>query len=136
VPVRADYSAAGNVCVKVRAMAQKASHRLIRKVRRDRQEGQDYPDQCLYLPVELSSICPAHTSPVHAERSYQRQSRPSAARISAFAVGNTEMVGVLTRTDHHSCNIPFSNIAIQSQRSFMAIVAKQEEFCCGPRQGN
>lgn len=128
----------GNVCVKIERMAQKAKaiDRSIRKVGKDRQESQGYPVRRMSLQGELSSICRAQTFPVRAEQSYQRQSRPSAAKTSTFAETNTEMAAGVARTDHHSCNFPFSNIAIQSERWCMAIVAKQEEFCCGPRQGN
>jgi hypothetical protein len=122
---------------KDRAMAQKASHRLIRKVRRDRQEGQDYPVHLLHLAVGSNSISRAHTSPAPAGRSHQQQVSPSAATF-AFDVASSEMAAGLTRTDFHSCKLPFSfsNIAVESKRWCMAIVAKQEEYCCGPRQGN
>lgn len=40
------------------------------------------------------------------------------------------------RTHHRSCNFPSSNIATRIKRSYTAIGAKKNEFCCGPRQGN
>ena len=126
---------AGNVCVKIE-MAQKASNRSIRKVNRDRQESQDHPVHRMSLPGELGVIRQVHTFPVRAERSYNRQSCPSAAEVFVYAAANTEMATGLARTEYHSCNFPFSNIAIQIERLYPAIVAKQEEFCCGPRQGN
>ena len=39
-------------------------------------------------------------------------------------------------TSAGSCNFPTFTIAIQIERSFLAIVAKEAEFYCGPRQGN
>jgi hypothetical protein len=39
-------------------------------------------------------------------------------------------------TSAGSCNFSTFTVAIQIERSFLAIVAKEAEFCCGPRQGN
>jgi hypothetical protein len=88
------------------------------------------------LPGELRSICLARTFPLRAGRNYQPQRRTFTSKTSALAVANTELAAGLARTDHHTCNFPFSNIAIEIGRLCPAIVAKQEEFCCGPRQGN
>jgi hypothetical protein len=110
-------------------MAQKIRCKLIRKVRRDRQERQD-PVHGPYFPVALRSIFRAHTFPKPADRSYQLQV-PTSAGTSAVRIASTEMLA-----DFYFSNLSFFKIAIQIERSCMAIVAKQEEFCCGPRQGN
>jgi hypothetical protein len=117
-------------------MAHRDSCTLIRKARRHGQEGRDYPVHRLYFAVASNSISSARMSMVPAEQSYQQQIRRSAATF-AFDAASTEMAGP-TRTGFHSSHLPssFSNIAVEIMRSRMAIVAKQEEFCCGPRQGN
>jgi hypothetical protein len=115
-------------------MTQEASDTSIRKVSWNLQESQDHPVHRMFLPGELSFIRQTHTFPVRAEQSYQRQSRLSAAKTSELPATNIDIAAGLTPTDHYTCN--FSNIAIQIERSYLSVVAKQEEFCCGPRQGN
>ena len=39
-------------------------------------------------------------------------------------------------TSAGSCNFSTFTVAIQIERSFLAIVAKETQFYCGPRQGN
>jgi len=135
VPIGADDSAAGNVCVKDRAMAQKIRCKLIRNVRRVRQEGQGHPVQGFYLPVALSLISRTLAFTEPANRNHQLQI-PKSAGTSAVPLVSTETSAELASTDFHSSNLSFLRTAIQIERSCMAIVAKQEEFCCGPRQGN
>ena len=117
-------------------MTQEASDTSIRKVSWNLQESQDHPVHRMSPPGELSFIRQTHTFPVRAEQSYQRQSRLSAAETSELPATNIDIAAGLTPTDHYTCNFPFSNIAIQIERSYLSVVAKQEEFCCGPRQGN
>jgi hypothetical protein len=116
-------------------MAQKIRCSVIRNVRRNRQEGQGYPAHRTYLPIalSLSSRAQAFTGPV--DRNHQLQVTKSAG-ISAVPLVNTETFAELASTNFHSSNLLFFKTAIQIERSCMAIVAKQEEFCCGPRQGN
>ncbi|MGZ7090039.1 MAG: hypothetical protein ACXVKH_11260 [Candidatus Angelobacter sp.] len=81
------------------------------------------------LPVALSATF------------YQQATTTPKAVTSKLTVLNavasyTMVVTGLARTHRRSGNLPSSNIAIQIERSYMAFVAKQEEFCCGPRQGN
>jgi len=116
-------------------MAQKIRCRLIRNVRRDRQEGQGYPVHPFYLPVTLSLISRAPAVPKPVDRNHQLQI-PKSAGTSAVPLVSTETSAELASTDFHFSNLSFLKTAIQTERSCMAIVAKQEEFCCGPRQGN
>jgi hypothetical protein len=46
------------------------------------------------------------------------------------------MVTGLARVCGQSSNSEPFKMAIQTERSYMVVVAKQEEFCRGPRQGN
>jgi hypothetical protein len=116
-------------------MAQKIRCKLIRKAKRDRQEGHGHPVDGPYLPVALNSISRAHAFPESADRGDQLQV-PNSVGTSAVHSANTEMFTEFASTDFHSSNISFFKIEIQIERSCMAIVAKQKEFCCGPRQGN
>jgi hypothetical protein len=117
-------------------MAQKNNRRLIRNVRRDRQEGRDCPVHRFYPAIASSLISGAHES-TPTERSYQMQVSASEATF-AFDGASAAMMADLARTGFHSSSLPFSfsNMAIQIKRLFPALVAKQEQFCCGPRQGN
>jgi hypothetical protein len=88
-----------------------------------------------YLPVALRLISRAQGFIEPANRNHQLQV-PKSAGTSAVPLVNTETSAELASTDFHSGNLSFLKTAIQIERSCMAIVAKQEEFCCGPRQGN
>jgi len=115
-------------------MAQKIRCTLIRDVRREWQEGQHHPAYGAYLPLALSSIPRAHPLRERADRSYQLQVHTSRDTSYVDSVSTETLVD--SSTDFHSSNLSFFHIAIQIKRSCMAIVANQEEFCCGPRQGN
>jgi hypothetical protein len=117
-------------------MAHRDSCTLIRKARRHGQEGRDYPVHRLYFAVASNSISSARMSMVPAEQSYQQQIRRSAATFACDGARTGMMAGLARTTHSNSLPFSFSNIAVEIMRSRMAIVAKQEEFCCGPRQGN
>jgi len=112
---------------------------LIRKVKRDPQEGQDTPIQGLHL----SALLPG-PRPVPWESSFTVSVPKNYLQIITTPLSSTFCVvkpadGMLiasARTGLSYSNFPYSNMAIQVERSYPAIVAKQEEFCCGPRQGN
>jgi len=116
-------------------MAQRNNRSLIRNARRDPQEGRDCPIHRLYPAIAPVLIFRAHKS-TPAEPGYQLQVSASEATFACDGA-RTEMMAGLARTTHSgSLPFSFSNIAVEIMRSRMAIVAKQEEFCCGPRQGN
>ena len=111
-------------------MAQEKFRSLIRKARRDPQEDRDCPIHCLHRAIAPGFDFWALKS-TQAERSYQLQ-------LTISDSESTRMMEGLARTGVHSSRLPFSSstIANQIERPYLSLVAKQEEFCCGPRQGN
>jgi len=96
-------------------MAQKIRCKLIRNVRRVRQEGQGYPVHRFYLPVALSLISRAVAFTEPAKRNHQLQI-PKSAGTSAISIVSTETSAELASTDFHSSNLSFLKTAIQIER--------------------
>lgn len=125
----------GTCVEKNRAMAQRNDRSLIRSAKRERREGRDCPVHGFYPAIAAGLTSRAQK--LSAQQSYQPPVSASAA-ICAFDRASTEMMADFACTGFHSSSLPvsFSNIAIQIKRSYLSVVTKQEEFCCGPRQGN
>src|ERR1051326_7072826 len=116
-------------------MAQEKFRSVIRNGSRDPQEGRDCP---LHRPD-------AATAPGLISRAHQSTSAVPGCQLqpsiseSPFAFGGAiaEMMANPAGTRHSSnLSVSFFNIANQIEWSFLSLVAKQEEFWCGPRQGN
>jgi len=120
-------------------MNQEANFALIRNVKRDRQEGHGTPIQGVYSWALLPCL---RSSPWGAPFTVSvpgNDPQASTTLLSSTFCAVKPADGMLITsacTGLSSCNFPSSNITIQIERSYLAIVAKQEEFCCGPRQGN
>ena len=99
-------------------MNRKSSFALIRNPKQGPQERQGAPIQGVDLPALMSGLRTASR-----EASFHENEFVPHNRLHAI-------------TSAGSCNFSSFTIAIQIERSFMAIVAKEAEFCCGPRQGN
>jgi len=65
----------------------------------------------------------------------QERALPLLVCLAALIYSATVRVCVNNRAMNQQAGCE-KNIAHRMERSRMAIVAKQEEFCCGPRQGN
>jgi hypothetical protein len=97
-------------------MNRKASFALIRHMKQGLQEGQGVPLQ----GVDLSALIAGS------------RSASWGASLNEFVPHNR----LQAITSAGSCNFSTFTVAIQIERSFPAVVAKEAEFCCGPRQGN
>jgi hypothetical protein len=114
-----------------RAMNQKATCGLIRGGRWNRQESR--------LVALIAAAVGTSFTASGAQPYQQKTPKPQAARSTFTPVNAADNHARDTgpaRTHGRFRNFPYSNIATRIKRSHMAIVAKQEEFCCGPRQGN
>lgn len=123
------------MCKKDRVMAQEKVRSVIRNARRDPQEGRDCPIHRPYAAI-APGLTPRAQQATLATPRYQLQLSISESPF-AFDGAIAEMMADSVGT-RHSSSLPvsFFNIAIQIERSYLSLVAKQEEFCCGPRQGN
>ena len=96
----------------------KSSFALTRKPKQGPQERQGTPIQGVDLLALMSGL--------------RTVSREAAFNENEFVPHNR----LHAITSAGSSNFSTFTVAIQIERSFPAIVAKETVFCCGPRQGN